>query len=131
MKCVKCETQIKSKRDCVVAYKYARTIFFRIPPELKAYHKNCFNEYKSKSGLPPAIIDSNQLKKLKDSSFKLFIFWIILGIIPLVILTVLLIQGFKFEEAGVILIFSLFPSSLLIFLYKLRLDTIKEIEKLP
>ena len=131
MNCTKCEKPVKSKSDCIVAYGYARTIFFRIPPELKVYHKNCFNEYKAKSSMPPAMIDSTQLGKIKDSSVKLFVFWIAVGLIPPAILIILLIQGFKFEEAGIILIFSIFPSPLFIFLYKWRLDTIKEIERLP
>ena len=131
MNCVKCSSLIKSKNDCIVAYEYIMAIFFTMPPELKTYHKNCFNEYKLNSSFPPAKIDLSQLNKYKDSSFKLLIFWIIIGIIPPAILTILLVQGFKFEEAGVILIFSIFPSSLLIFLYKSRLNTIKEIENLP
>ena len=130
MNCVKCENPVKSKSDCVVVYDYDWSLIFRIPPSLKIYHKNCLNEHKAKSSLPPAILDSNQLNRLKDSSNKLLIFWVIIGAIPLILFIVLLIHGSELGEAIAALFLFIFPS-LFIYLYKSRLKKIKEIENLP
>ena len=128
MNCAKCEKPVKSKSDCVVAYDYS-WYFFKLPPQLKTYHKNCFNEYR-KSSSPIATVDSNQLKNLKNISFKLMIFWIVISIIPLVLFITLFVQGSKSDEIFVVLLLSIFPS-FLTYLYKSRLKKIKEIEKLP
>ncbi|MBI2654982.1 hypothetical protein HYX06_00980 [Candidatus Woesearchaeota archaeon] len=129
MNCAKCEKPVKSKSDCVIVYDYS-WYFFKLPPQLIAYHKSCFSEHKAKSG-PIATVDSTQLKRLNDSSFKLLIFWIVIGIIPLILFIALLIQGSELSEALTIaLVFSI-PSSLFILIYKSRLKTIKEIENLP
>jgi len=129
MKCEKCEKPIKSRSDCVVAYDY-RSYFFKLPPQLTIYHKNCFNEYRTKSSMPIATVDSNQLKKLNDSSFKLLIFWIVIGTIPLVMFVAFLVKGVKLDESIVALFFFIFPS-FIIYIYASRLRTIKEIENLP
>ena len=130
MNCVKCGIPIKSKGNCVVAYEYGLSIIFHIPPQLTVYHKNCFNEHKIKSGITSATVDLTQLKKLKDSSFKLLIFWVIIGIIPLVLFVALLIQSHGLDESFIVLFLSIFPS-LFIYLYASRLKKIKEIENLP
>lgn len=130
MNCVKCEIPIKSKNNCVITYDYSWVIF-HIPPQLKLYHKNCFNKYKAKSSLPIATVDSTQLKNIKNSSFKLLIFWVVIGIIPLVLFIALLVKGSELSEALIMAFVFSIPPSLFIILYKSRLKTIKEIEKLP
>ena len=80
--------------------------------------------------MPIATVDSNQLKKLNDSSFKLLIFWIVIGTIPLVMFVAFLVKGVKLDESIVALFFFIFPS-LIIYIYASRLRTIKEIENLP